>query len=73
MKVYEIYKAGHRSYVVISKKMNKEQALTLANEHFRAKKSDLIIESARTLGDDELIVPNKTGDVWAVSRKGIEG
>ena len=70
---YEVYKTETgRSFVVIDKKVDKDKALTLANEHFKTRKSDLICEVGRTLGEDDLIVPNKTGNVWAISRKGAE-
>ena len=67
---YEVYKTETgRTYVAVSKKVDKETALKIANEHFKTRKADLIIEVGRTLGDD-LVVPHKTGDVWAISRKG---
>lgn len=66
---YEVYLTENgRSIVAIDKKIDKEKALTIANEHFKTKKSNLEIQRGRTLGD-ELIVPNKTGDVWAISRR----
>lgn len=74
MMKYEVYKTETgRTYVAVSKKFDKETAIKIANEHFKVKKSDLICEVGRTLGDEDLIVPHKTGDVWAISRKGIEG
>lgn len=70
---YEVYKTDTgRTYVAVSKKVDKETALKIANEHFKTRKADLIIEVGRTLGDEDLVVPHKTGDVWAISRKGIE-
>lgn len=70
---YEVYKTETgRTYVAVSRKVDKETALKIANEHFKTKKADLNIEVGRTLGEDDLIVPNKTGNVWAISRKGAE-
>lgn len=65
---YEVYKNGNKSVVAIPKSFTEEQALTIANEHFKVKKSDLFIETGRTLGDEELIYPKKTGDVWVIGR-----
>jgi len=70
---YEVYKTDTgRTYVAVSKKVDKETAIKIANEHFKTRKADLNIEIGRTLGDEDLVVPHKTGDVWAISRKGIE-
>lgn len=66
---YEVYRTDEkRSVVVISKSFTQEQALTIANEHFKVRKSDLFIETGRTLGDDQIVFPNKTGDVWVIGR-----
>ena len=71
---YVIYKTeSGKTYVAVSKMFDKETAIKIANEHFKTRKSDLICEVGRTLGDEDLVVPHRTGDVWAVSRKGIEG
>ena len=71
---YVIYKTeSGRTYVAVSKMFDKETAIKIANEHFKTRKSDLICEVGRTLGDEDLVVPHKTGNVWAISRKGIEG
>lgn len=70
---YVIYKTeSGKTYVAVSKMFDKETAIKIANEHFKTRKSDLICEVGRTLGDEDLVVPHRTGDVWAVSRKGIE-
>jgi hypothetical protein len=66
---YEIYKTDKgKTYVAVDRALGQEKALTLVNEHFKTSKKNLIVERGRTLGN-ELIVPNKTGDVWAVSRR----
>jgi hypothetical protein len=67
---YEIYKTTSRSIVVMDRKVDKAKALTIANEHFKTSKDNLIIERGRTIGD-EVVFPNKAGDVWCIYRKGI--
>lgn len=68
---YEVYKTdNNRSMVAIDKKYTKEQALRIANEHFKAKLESLQIETGRTLGEEDLIFPKKSGDVWVVFRRG---
>lgn len=68
---YEVYKTdNNRSIVVISKDIKKEQALTIANELFKTRIDALEIQTGRTLGEEDLIFPKKTGDVWVVFRRG---
>lgn len=63
-----IYKAGRKTFVVISKSFPNERAITIANQHFRTKRSNLVVQSGRISGDDLYL--SKTGTVWAVSKKG---
>lgn len=66
---YEVFRTDDkRSVVAISSNYSQEQALTIANEHFKVKKSDLFIQKGRTLGDDQIVFPNKPGDVWVIGR-----
>lgn len=68
---YEVYRTdSNRSIVAIDKKYSKEEALRIANEHFKVKLDALQIETGRTLGEEDLIFPKKTGDVWVVFRRG---
>lgn len=64
----EIYKAGRRTYLVLSKSFPKEEAIKDANLHFKTKKSNLIVQSGRLKGNDLFI--EKTGVVWVISKKG---
>ena len=69
---YEVYKTdSNRSIVAIDKKYSKEEALRIANEHFKAKLESLEIETGRTLGEEDLIFPKKSGDVWVVYRRSL--
>ena len=63
-----IYKAGRKTFVVISKSFPKERAITIANEHFKTKRSNLVVQSG-TVSKDDLYL-GKTGTVWAISKKG---
>lgn len=65
----EIFKNGNRSYVVIPKSLTKAQALTEANNHFKEKKANLVIESGRMIDEETIEIGNK-GYLWVVSRKG---
>lgn len=68
---YEVYRTdSNRSVVAIDKKFSKEEALRIANEHFKVKLDTLEIQIGRTLGEEDLIFPKKTGDVWVVFRRG---
>ena len=64
----DIFKNGCRTYVVLSKALTRAQALTKANEHFKAKVTQLEIQSGKMI-DDETIKLGKTGTFWVVSRK----
>lgn len=67
---YEVYRTDiNRSVVAIDRKYTKEQALRIANEHFKTKLDSLEIQIGRTLGEEDLIFPKKSGDVWVVFRK----
>lgn len=63
----EIYKAGNKTYIAISKDLKKSEALTYANGYFKAKKDHLRVQEGHLRGD-ELEVGVK-GDVWVVSRR----
>lgn len=65
----EIFKNGVKSYVVIEKSLTREQALKEANNHFKEKKTNLVIQSGRMI-DPETIEIGKTGYLWVVSRRG---
>lgn len=63
-----IYKAGRKTFVVISKSFPEERAISIANQHFKTKRSNLVVQSGRISGDDLYL--GKTGTVWAISKKG---
>lgn len=63
-----IYKAGRKSFLVISKSFPRDEAISIANRHFKTKRSNLVVQSGRISGDDLFI--EKTGSVWAISKKG---
>lgn len=63
-----VFKAGNRSFFVVSKRVSKEQALTIANNHYKAKVCDLEIQSGKMIDDYTLKIGCK-GDVWVVSRR----
>lgn len=63
-----VFKAENRSFFVVSKRVSKEQALTIANNHYKAKVSDLEIQSGKMI-DDETVKIGCKGDVWVVSRR----
>ena len=63
----EIYKAGNKTFIAISKDFKKSEALTYANGYFKAKKEALRVKEGHVRGD-ELEVGVK-GDVWVISRR----
>ena len=63
----KIFKAGHKTYIAVSKALKKPDALTYANKYFKAKKAYLRLQEGQINGD-ELDVGVK-GDVWVVSRR----
>lgn len=63
-----IFKAENRSFFVVSKRASKEQALTIANNHYRTKVSDLEIQSGKMI-DDKTVKIGCKGDLWVVSRR----
>ena len=63
-----IYKAGRKTFVVISKSFPKDEAISIANRHFKTKRSNLVVQMGKLSGDNLFI--EKTGSVWAISKKG---
>ena len=64
-----LFKNGRKSFYVISKKETRAKALTMANEFFKTKVSDLEIQSGKMLDADTVKIGCK-GDLWIVSRRG---
>ena len=64
-----LFKNGRRSFYVISKGTKKSKALTMANELFKAKLTDLEVQSGKML-DAETVKIGCKGDMWVISRKG---
>ena len=68
---YEIlvYTDGKRSYVAVSKTYSKDEAITIANEHFKTKKSNLEIQSGKALKNRLEFDVNGQNSCWIVSRR----
>lgn len=65
----DIFKAGGTAYVVIPKEVSKETALNEANKYFKESKESLNIWIGYAKGEN-LIIKQRGGNVWVVSRKG---
>ena len=65
----EIFKNGNKTYVVMPKSLTRDKALKEANNHFKTKKENLVIESGK-MKDAETVEIGKKGYLWVVSRKG---
>jgi len=64
-----LFKAGTRSFFVVSKDVAKKKALSMANDHFKEKISELEVQSGKML-DEETVKIGCKGDVWVISRRG---
>ena len=62
------FKNGNRSFYVISKEVNREKALKIANSHYKTKLNNLEIQSGKMLDEDTVQIGCK-GDVWVISRR----
>ena len=64
-----LFKNGRKSFYVVTKKESRAKALTMANEHFKAKLSGLEVQSGKML-DAETVKIGCKGDLWVISRRG---
>ena len=53
---------------MISKEVNREKALKIANSHYKTKLNNLEIQSGKMLDEDTVQIGCK-GDVWVISRR----
>ena len=68
----EIFKAndGH-VYVAFPKKgVTKDEAVKIANKHFKCKKSLLLVQTGRVSGGGYVLKIGVVGKYWVVSRRG---
>ena len=68
MKKFEIYKAGHRSFVAVAKANgNKTKAVSIANEHFKTRVERLDVTQGAIKGNTLFL--DEDGAYWVVFRK----
>lgn len=55
-----------RTVVTVPKTETKDEAIRIANEHFKTKKDNLVVNEGRTRGD--MLTIGVKGKVWVISR-----
>lgn len=65
-----MFKDSHgRTYIAVAKEnCSKEEAIKVANRHFKIKKNLLEVQSGKLNKDNDLEIGVR-GDLWVVSRK----
>jgi len=59
----------NKKIMVISGKLPQKEAVSIANEHFKTKTENLVIQRGKIIGKDEIKIGSK-GELWAIWRKG---
>ena len=62
-----IFKGNKRTYFTVEKTYTKEQALRIANKHFKVRLDSLEIQSGKIKGDT--LEFGCRGNVWVISRR----
>lgn len=67
----EIYKneINGKTYVTVNKEHTRAEALKIANNHFKTKKDNLIIQSGMTNKNKDMLSVGVRGNVWVISRR----
>ena len=65
---YEVFKSGREAYVVVDKDFKRKEALRIANQHFKVKLTNLLIQTAYQKGDTLYFKEKKGQPVWVVMK-----